>query len=75
LAGKQNLLYGLGPNPVAGTKMFTLLDFRSFVEVLRIVGKSPPHPVGVFSMLPNPSKCHIRPKIKKSPFIIKLKIP
>jgi hypothetical protein len=42
----------------------------------RIVNKSLPQPVGVFSMLPNPSKCHIRPPHKKTRiFIIKYKIP
>jgi hypothetical protein len=46
-------------------ELFTLLDFRSFFKILRIVGKSLPHRVGAFSMLPNPSKCHIRPKINK----------
>jgi hypothetical protein len=50
--------------------------FSVILKILRIVGKSLPHPVGVFSMLPNPSKCNIRPQIKKSRiFIIKFKIP
>ena len=50
--------------------------FSVIFKNLRIVGKSLPHPVAVFSMLPNPSKCHIRQQMKKSCiFIIKLKIP
>ena len=64
LAGKQNLLYCLGPNPVA-EKMCALLDFGSFWEIPRIVAKSTAHPAGVFSMLPNPPKCHIQQKTTK----------
>jgi hypothetical protein len=45
-------------------ELFTLLDFESFLKVLRIVGKSLPHPVGVFCMLQNPPKCHIIHKSK-----------
>ena len=55
---------GLGPNPAAG-QMFTLLDFGSFLKVARSVGKSLPHSVDVFSMLPNPSKCLIQQKSRK----------
>ena len=47
-------------------ELFTLLDFRSFFKIFRIVAKSMPHPVGVFCLLPHPSKCHIRPKITKN---------
>ena len=50
--------------------MFTLLDFGSFLEVLRIVGKWLPHTVEVFCMLPNPPKCNI---IRKSKFNKKMK--
>jgi hypothetical protein len=75
LAGKKKNIR-FGSKSSGWRKLFTLLDFLSFFKTLRIVGKSLPHPIGVFSMLPNPSKCHIRPKIKKSHiFIIKLKIP
>ena len=56
-------------------RMLTLLDFGSFLKVPKSVGKSSACPVGVFSMLPNPPKCHIRHKSGKSTmFIIKLKI-
>ena len=40
-------------------------DFGSFSKVLRIVGKSLPHPLGVFPKPPNFPKCHIRQTIKK----------
>ena len=40
----------------------------SFLTILRLVGKSLPHPVGVFWVLPNPPKCHIKPKIKNHVF-------
>ena len=56
LAGIIFFLYGLAPNPVAGENC---LHFRSFLKIPRIVGKSLPHRVGVFSMLPNPSKCQL----------------
>ena len=40
-------------------QMLTLLDFGTFQKISKIVGKSSAHPVGVFSMRPNPPKCHI----------------
>ena len=50
--------------------MLTLLDFGSFLKIPKIVGKSSACPVGVFSMLPNPPKCHIRQKTIKSTILI-----
>ena len=47
-------------------KSFTLLGFESFLEIPRIICKSLPHPWGIFSMLSNPAKCHIRQKSCKS---------
>ena len=47
-------------------KLSTLLDFGSFLKVPKIEGKSSAHPVGVFCMQPNPPKCHIRQKSRKS---------
>jgi len=77
LAGKKHLLYGLGPNPVAGGKKCLLFSiFAIFFQNSQNCRQTLPHPVEVFSMLPNPSKCHVRPKIKNSRmFTIKLKIP
>ena len=57
-------------------RLLTLLDFGSFLKIPRIVGKSSAHTVGVFSMLSNPPKCHMRQNSRKSAiFIIKLGIP
>ena len=39
-------------------KMLTLLDCGLFLKISKIVGKSSACPVGVFSMRPNPPKCH-----------------
>jgi hypothetical protein len=76
LAGEQNLLYCLGQIPASGKKCLHFSNFESFLKIPRIVGKSSAHPVAVFSMLPNPPKCHIRQKSRKSiPSVIKLKIP
>ena len=44
---------------------FTLLDLAYLLQVFRIVGQSSAHPVGVLSMLPKFSKCHVRHKMKK----------
>jgi hypothetical protein len=52
LAGKQNHLYSLGAN-LAAICFVSFLDLGSSSTNLRIVGKSPPQPLGVFSMLPN----------------------
>ena len=74
LAGKYEFLYCLGKiQPLK--RMLTLLDVGSFLKMPRIVGKSSAHPVGVFSMRPNPPKCNIRHKSRKSTILlIKLKI-
>ena len=48
-----------GKNPAA-EKMLTLLALGIFLKTPKIVGKSSADPVGVFSMRPNPPKCHIR---------------
>ena len=44
--------------------MLTLLDFGSFLKISKIVDKSSAHTVEVFSMQPNPHKCHMRQKTK-----------
>ena len=61
MAGKYNLLYCFGQNPVAGKSVDA-----SPVTFEKIVGKSSAHTVGVFSILPNPPKGHIRQKSRKS---------
>ena len=38
-------------------EMITLFDVGSFLKISRIVNKSRPHGVAVFSTLPNPPKC------------------
>ena len=45
-------------------KVLTLLEFGSFLKLLRVLDKSLPHPVGVFSMRPNHPKCKIRQKTR-----------
>ena len=55
--------------------MLTLLDFGSCLKNTRFVGKSSACPIGVFSMQPNPPKCHIRQQsIKSINLAIQLKI-
>ena len=44
---------------------FTLLKIERFLKVLGIVGKSLPHPVGVFPMLPDPPKWQIMQNQRK----------
>ena len=57
-------------------KMLTLLDLGSFLKNPKIVGKSSACPMGVFSMPPNPLKCHMQQKTTKFKFlIITLKFP
>jgi hypothetical protein len=53
----------LAPNPNI-CETITLLDFGSFVKVLRIVSKSLAQTAGVFCMLSNPPKCEIMHKSK-----------
>jgi hypothetical protein len=50
-------------------KLFTLLDFGSFLKNSGIVIRSLSHPVGVFSMLPKRPKCHMRQNYEKSQFV------
>ena len=47
--------------PTSGRAVLT--DFLK--KIPKMVGKSSACPVGVFSMLPNPPKCHTRPKSRK----------
>ena len=54
-------------------RMLTLLDFGPCLEIHRIVGKSSACPVWVFSMLPNPPKCHIQQKSRNQHFPYKIK--
>ena len=64
LAGKIFVVDPSGPKSEHSKELFTLLDLGSFLKVLKIVGKSLPHPVGVFCALPNPPKCHIMQNLK-----------
>ena len=76
LAGKTFCLYCLETNPAAGENCLHFSTFKSFLKILRIEGKSLANTVGVFSMLPSPSKCHIRQKSRKSTILtIKSKSP
>ena len=68
LAGKRNLLYGLGPNPVAGERFVYTSRFPVIFPNSQNCRQITATPRGVFSMLPNPSKCHIRPKINKNTY-------
>jgi hypothetical protein len=56
-------------------KVFTLLDVGSFSKIHRIEGKSLPHSIAVFSMLPNPSKCLFTAKLKTIMYDTNSKIP
>ena len=58
LAKKQIIPFGSKSS--CWRKLFTLLDVGSFLKIPRVVGKSSAPPVGLFSMLPNPPKCHMR---------------
>jgi hypothetical protein len=65
LAGKQLVntyftLFGSNPNRWQNCLHFSILG--NFSNAPGIVGKSSAHPVGVFSMLPNPPECHIGQK-------------
>ena len=48
-----------GSNASRWKEILTLLDFVAFLKVPRIAGKSLPHPVGTFSILPHPPKYHV----------------
>ena len=75
LAGKQ-IFYTVWSKNQLPRRMLTLLDFGSFLKFPKIVGKSSACPVGVFSMQPNPPKCHIRQKSRKTSILqMKLQIP
>ena len=63
LAGKQSIVYCLGPN-LAARKNICYSVLGGFFKQTRIVCKSVRRPVGVFSMLANPPKCHIRQNSK-----------
>ena len=65
-AGRQNLLYGLGQNPVAGQNADTSRFWMIFLKIIIIVGKSLAHTVGKKNMHPNPPKCNIRQKSRTS---------
>ncbi len=54
---KTNILCGSSSEQLKD--LFILLGFGSFLTVVRILGKSLPHPIGVLSMLLNPLKCHV----------------
>jgi hypothetical protein len=57
-------------------KLAPRLDFGSFRKKIRIVSTSLPHPVGVFPMVPDLAKCHIRKKSgKPHTLIIRCTIP
>jgi hypothetical protein len=78
VAGKNKKLL-FGSKSSRWRELFTLLDFVSFFANYKIwkqIMGTHTHTVGIFSMLPDPPKYHIRPKIIKSTIsAIKLQIP
>jgi hypothetical protein len=54
LAGEQKKTVWVKIRPLE--EMFAILDFGSFWKILKMGGKSLPHPVGVFFILPSPPK-------------------
>ena len=74
LAGKYFFVYGLGQDPVAGKNVDTSrfwIIFENSQDCMQIIGMSRRS-----IMRPNPPKCHLQQKLRKSTIlIIKVKIP